>query len=125
VIGCCILFPTLIATQLAYQKSAMPFLVPGSRASHYTCWRLLVAAARECRAAGLPLPNFSMAPLTREFSEANVETFLPLLRHDLRLPPGEKIELVPLQSYRNSDPERYRAAPSVKTLEQKLELARD
>ena len=124
VIGCCALVPTLIATQLAYQKNAMPFLVPGSRASHYTCWRLLVAAARECRAAGLPLPNFSMAPLTREFSESNVETFLPLLRHDLHLPPNEKIELAPLQSYR-SDPERYRPAPSVKILEQKLDLARD
>jgi hypothetical protein len=124
VIGCCLLFPALIATQLAYQKNAMPFLIPGSRASHYTCWRLLVAAARECRAAGLPLPNFSMAPLTREFSEANVETFLPLLRHDLRLPPDEKIELAPLQDYRN-DPERYRPAPSVKAFEQKLELARD
>ena len=125
VIGCCVLIPTLIATQLAYQKNAMPFLIPGSRASHYTCWRLLVAAARECRATGLPLPNFSMAPLTREFSEANVETFLPLLRHDLRLPPDEKIELAPLQTYRNSDPERYRPAPSVKVLEQKLELGRD
>jgi hypothetical protein len=30
-----------------------------------------------------------------------------------------------LQSYRNSDPERYRPAPSVKALQQKLELARD
>lgn len=125
VIGCCVLMPTLIATQLAYQKNAMPFLIPGSRASHYTSWRLLVAAARECRAAGLPLPNFSMAPLTGEFSEANVETFLPLLRHDLGLPPDEKVELVPLQIYRNSDPERYRPAPSVKAFEQKLELARD
>jgi len=125
VIGCCVLFPTLIATQLAYQKNAMPFLIPGSRASHYTCWRLLMAAARECRAAGLPLRNFSMAPLTREFSESNVETFLPLLRHDLQLPPDEKIELAPLESYRNSAPERYRSAPSVKAFEQKLELARD
>ena len=84
-----------------------------------------MAAARECRAAGLPLPNFSMAPLTREFSESNVETFLPLLRHDLQLPPDEKIELAPLESYRNSAPERYRSAPSVKAFEQKLELARD
>ena len=125
VIGCCLLMPALIATQLSYQKNAMPFLIPGSRASHYTCWRLLVAAARECRAAGLPLPNFSMVPLTWEFSEANVETFLPLLRHDLRLPPDEKIDLVPFQTYRDSDPERYRSAPSVKAFEQKLELARD
>jgi hypothetical protein len=66
-----------------------------------------------------------MAPLTREFSESTVETFLPLLRHDLRLPPDEKIELAPVETYRNADPERYRSAPSVKAFEQKLELARD
>jgi hypothetical protein len=66
-----------------------------------------------------------MAPLTGEFSEANVETFLPLLRHDSGLPPDEKVELVPFQIYRSSDPERYRPAPSVKAFEQKLELARD
>jgi hypothetical protein len=124
-IGCCAFVPAALATQLSYQKNALPFLVPGSRASHYTCWRLLVAAARECRAAGLPLPNFSMAPLTREFGEADVEAFLPLLRHDLGLPLDEKIELSPLQSYRSGGPERYRLAPSVKAFEQKLELARD
>ena len=125
VIACWILAPILIATQLSYQKNALFFLVPGTRVSHYTCWRLLMAATRECRAAGVPLPNFSMAPLTREFSEADVESFLPLLRHDLRLPPNEKIELAPLEDYRKSGPERYQPAPSVKAFELKLELARD
>src|SRR5436309_9693002 len=102
----------------------MPFLTAGVRASHYSSWRFLVAAARECRAAGLDLPNFSLAPLTRELSEADVQMFLPLLNHDLNLPPGETIKLVPLSSYLG-DRERYRPAPSVGAFEQKLELGRD
>jgi len=125
IIGCCAFIPAAATTQFAYQQNAMAFLTVGTRASHYTCWSLLVSAARECRAAGLGLPNFSLAPLTREFSEADVQVFLPLLRHDLHLARSEKIELVPVQDYRASDPERYRLAPSVKAFEQKLELARD
>ena len=119
------LIPTILLTQLVYQRKAMPFLTAGTRTSHYTCWRLLLAAAQECRAAGVPLPNFSVAPLTIEFSEADVEAFLPLLRNDLRLRPDEKIELAPLQSYVEGDSERYRLAPSVKKFEQKLEVARN
>ena len=87
-------------------------------------WRLLVAAAWECRAAGLALPNFSLEPLTKEFAEADVETFLPLLRRDLHLPPNEKIDLVPLKTYL-TDRERYGVAPSVYAFERKLLLARD
>jgi hypothetical protein len=122
-IGCCAVVATVMVTQHAYQRNGMAFLTAGTRASHYTCWRLLLAATQECRAAALPLPNFSMAPLTVEFSEADVKTFLPLLHHDLRLPHDEKIELISLEDYRAGDPERYRAAPSVKVFKQKLELA--
>ncbi|HVF73114.1 MAG TPA: hypothetical protein VM940_16040 [Chthoniobacterales bacterium] len=123
-IACCAIVPAALAAQVTFQKSAMPFLTTGTRVSHYTCWRLLVEAARECRAAGLPLPNFSMAPLTREFSEADVRTFLPLLHHDLKLAPGETVELVPVEEYRR-DPARYGRAASVKRFENKLELASD
>jgi hypothetical protein len=125
VVVCWLLVPALMVAQMEYQKNAMAFLTPATRVSHYTAWRLLVAAARECRAAGLLLPNFSLAPLTKEFSEADVKMFLPLLRHDLHLPANEEIGLVPVEVYKRGEQEQYKAAPSLKALEQKLELARD
>ena len=66
-----------------------------------------------------------MAPLTVEFSEATVETFLPLVRHDLGLRPEEQIELTSVAAYRESEPERYRLAPAVKAFERKLEIGRN
>lgn len=124
VIGCSTFVLAAIATQIEYRSSAMPALTKGARVSHYTAWRLLVAATRECRAAGLPLPNFSLEPLT-EFPWTDVTRFLPLLRRELQLTPDEQIEVIPLNAYLSGDRERYIAAPSVRAFEKKLDLARD
>jgi hypothetical protein len=97
-------------------------LDPGTRISHYSAWRLLLDSARECRAAQLPLPNLPLGALACEFSDAKVESFLPLLRHDLQLRPEEPLPLVELPELEANDFQRYNALPSLKELRRRLDL---
>ncbi len=56
--GCILYALSALVVQTEYQQSAAALLTPQARVSHRSAWRQLVEAARECRAAHLPLPNF-------------------------------------------------------------------
>jgi hypothetical protein len=121
-IGCIGLALAAAATQLEFQRGPLQMLEPATRISHRSAWRLLLNSARECRAAQLPLPNLPLGALAREFSDTNVESFLPLLRHDLQLRPEESLPLVELPRLEANDLQRYDALPSLKKLRRQLDL---
>lgn len=118
---CAIALVALMA-QRDFRSTTFVYVEPLSRISHASAWGLLLATVRECRAAQVPVPNLPLGALTREFSDANANSFEPLLRHDLQLRPEEKIDMIPWEEYLARDRERYRSVPSLRLLEQKLEL---
>jgi len=121
---CAIALVALMA-QRDFRSTTFVYVEPLSRISHASAWGLLLATVRECRAARLPVPNLPLVALTREFSDANARSFEPLLRHDLQLKPEEKIDMIPWEQYLAGDRENYRSVPSLRLLEQKLELQRN
>ena len=114
-----------VVAQDDFRKTTFGYVAPLGRISHQSAWGLLLATVQECRAANLPVPNFPLAALTQEFGNSDTGSFEPLLRHDLQLKPGEKIELLSWEKYRAGPRERYRSLPSLGLLEKKLNLPRD
>lgn len=114
----CVALVALIAvpvTQLAFQKTANLYLNPAARVSHYSVWRLIVATARECRAAGLPLPNVPLDAVTREFSDWDPRMFATVSK------PNEQVPLIEWKDYLARDRSPYLAkVPALRQLEERL-----
>jgi FtsH-binding integral membrane protein len=121
----CTLALAALVAQRDFKSTTFAYVSPLTRISHAHAWQLLLVTVRECRAAGLPVPEVPLGALTQEFSEAETGSFEPLWRHDLQLRADEKIERMPWEQYLAGDRERYRSVPSLRLLEQKLELRRD
>lgn len=111
-----------VAAQVDYRWTTFPYVAPLARISHTSSWGLIVATARECRAAQLPIPDVPLAALTQEFSDESINSFAPLLRHELQWKSGEKIETIPWEEYLRGGRDRYRTVPSLQLLEHKLDL---
>ena len=121
--GCIAYALGALAIQTQYQRSTAALLTPQTRVSHKSAWRKLVEAARECRAARLPLPNFSLVALTEEWPNTEVKMFIPLLQRELGIGPTEEIDLISVADYRAGDRQAWKAAPDVAEFEWLLEKA--
>jgi hypothetical protein len=122
----CALAVAAVIAQSDFRASTFGYVSPLTRISHAHAWKLLLATVRECRAAGLPVPDVPLDSLTREFTPAETGSLEPLWRRDLRLNPDEKIERISWEQYRAGDRERYHhLVPSLLLLERKLELPPD
>lgn len=113
---------TAIVAQAEFQQRAARHLGPAASISHDAAWQLVLAAARECRAQNLPIPDVPLSALAQEFTETTLRSVEPLLRHDLKLRDGEAIEMIPWQEYTAAGRQRYRTVPALKRLERKLGL---
>jgi hypothetical protein len=98
-------------------------LAPHAVISHDQAWRSLVSLARECRRAGLPVPNVPLAPLTEEFYDFDLKLYQPLLKYSLHLPAKEKIDFEPWQNIRGAELQKYQSvAPSFGKITDMLKL---
>jgi hypothetical protein len=122
-IACASLAVAALITQVEFQRGPMRSVVPGTRISHYTAWRLVLATARQCRAAGLPMPNLPLGALTGEFADENIESFLPLLRHDLQLGPNDPLVVIDLRDFNERHGDSAGVVPSLPKLRRQLKLA--
>jgi hypothetical protein len=114
----------LIASRELSRRDYNQLYASGGR-SHAKTWRAIVSLSRECRAAGLPVPNVPMKSLTYEFYDWDLRQFEPLLRHSLRLAPEIKIEFEPWENVAGIEFEKYQAvAPSLPRLVGSLNLPR-
>jgi hypothetical protein len=118
----CALALAALATQLDYRWNTFPYVAPLARISHTSAWGLIVATARECRAAQMPIPDVPLGSLTQEFSDESLGSFQALLRHELQLKSGEKIEMIAWEEYLQAGRDRYHSVPSLQLLEHKLNL---
>jgi hypothetical protein len=114
-----------VMAQRDFRSTTFVYVEPLSRISHAGAWRLLLATVRECRLAQLPVPNVPLNALTQGFMEADARLFEPLIRRDLHLKPEDKIEMIAWEQYLAGNRERYGSAPSLRLLEEKLNLRRD
>jgi hypothetical protein len=118
---CAVALAAFVA-QVDYRWNTFPYVAPLARISHTSAWGLIVATVRECRAAQLPVPNVPLVSLTQEFSEESLGSFEALLRRELQIRSGEKIEMIAWEEYLRGGRDRYHGVPSLQLLEHKLNL---
>jgi hypothetical protein len=104
---------------LQYAANVYPKLKPRSMISHASAWQAVVAMARECQSADLAIPNVPLGILTQEFYDWDLKKFEPLLRADLKTPPGTSLQFVAWNEVPN---EYYRDVPALVRVQNKLQL---
>jgi hypothetical protein len=113
----------VIAGHLHFAAHVYPKVTPKAAISHQHAWHSIVDMARECRQAGLAIPNIPLGQLTQEFWDWELKLFEPLLRSDLKLPPGTKLEFLPWSDIANASIDNYSAqVPSLAKIRKRLRL---
>ena len=112
----------LAAAVAASQPISDRKLPPQATISHDGAWALLLEMVRECRAQNLPVPDVPLGALAQEFADVSLRRVEPLVRHDLQIPAGDAIEILPWPDYVGGDQQRYRAVQALKRLQRKLGL---
>jgi hypothetical protein len=91
--------------------------------SHASAWQAVVAMARECRRADLPIPNVPLGALTQEFYDWDLKRFEPLLRADLKIPPETNLRFIAWPGLTTELPKEYdRAVPALDEVRRRLRL---
>ena len=112
-----------IAGQLQYARDVYPKVESKSMISHGQAWRAIVAMARECQNANLPIPNLRLGVLTQEFHTWDLKLFEPLLCADLNCPAGTKLRFVEWPDAMNNWPEEYlRDIPALRKVQYLLRV---
>lgn len=108
---------------LQYAANIYPKARPSSMISHASAWRAVVAMARECQRADLPIPNVPLGALTQEFYDWDLKKFEPLLRSDLKTPRETTLQMEPWANFAIGSPETYsREVPSLAQVRKQLKL---
>ena len=112
-----------VAGNLEFARKVYPKVMPLATISHGEAWRSVVTMARECRGAGLPIPNVPLGTLTQEFFDWDLKLFAPLLCADLNLPPETNLDIVPWTAFSSESPDQYRQqVPSLAEVRKQLQL---
>ena len=78
--------------------------------------------AQECQKANLAIPNVPLGALTQEFDDWDLKVFEPLLRADLKAPPGTTLQFVDWPGATEELPSKYRDLPSLSEVKKRLGL---
>ena len=112
-----------ILGNLQYAANVYPKVEPRSMISHAAAWQSVVAMARECQRADLAIPNVPLGALTQEFEDWDLKLFEPLLRADLKAPPGTNLPFIAWTGLTNESPSKYdRDVPSLDEVRKRLHL---
>ena len=111
-----------VAGHLYFAARIYPIISPRAMISHDRAWRSIVAMARECRSAGLAIPNVPLGELTQEFSDWDLKLFEPLLRSDLKSLETD-LPIAPWSEFENGSPDQYsRNVPALAEVRRRLRL---
>ena len=112
-----------ITGNLHYARHVYPKVTPKSMISHAHAWQAVLAMARECGRANLPIPNVPLDALTQEFEGWDLKLFEPLLRADLQVPSETNLQFLEWTGFVNELPDEYsRDVPSLGKVRKKLWL---
>ncbi|HVF72057.1 MAG TPA: hypothetical protein VM940_10670, partial [Chthoniobacterales bacterium] len=75
--------------------------------SHQIAWQSVLAMARQCRDAGLPIPDVPLDMLTQDFPGWDLKLFEPLLRAELGMPNGPALQFADWKDFAGQAPEEY------------------
>ena len=104
-----------LVAHIHYNRVVSPRVLANNSISHAKAWQLVVTMARECRAAGLPIPNMSMYQLETNPNEPDLHYFEPVLHDSLHLPREQHCLFVDWAQSRGPERARYdAAAPSLR-----------
>jgi hypothetical protein len=109
-----------IVGHLQYSANVYPKEKPRSIISHSAAWKSIVAMAQECQRANLAIPNVPLGALTQEFDDWDLKVFEPLLRADLKAPPGTTLQFVDWPGAAEELPGNYRDLPSLSEVKKRL-----
>ena len=110
-----------LAANRHHAMQVYPAISPVNMVSHDKAWQLILAVARECQAAGIPIPNVPMGRLTQEFYDWDLRLFEPLLRDELKS--TEPCRFADWAECRGANRAQYdAAAPSLRRLTELLGL---
>ena len=113
-----------VISQRQFARYVYPKLQPVAQISHDHAWSLIMGMSREARVAGLPVPNVIMSDLA-EFHGWDLKLFEPVLRHDLKLAPEQRIEFVDIGEALGSRHREYaRSVPSLAELSRTMRVRR-
>lgn len=96
----------VIAANIYYAAKVQPQVAPRTVIAHGKAWRSIVSMARECLAAGVPIPNLPISDLT-DLDGSELKEFEPLLRADLQLPASVTLPFAPMQDVRQDADAAY------------------
>jgi hypothetical protein len=111
-----------ILGNLHYATNVYPRVEPRSAISHAQAWQSVVAMARDCQTADLAIPNVPLRVLTQEFESWDLKSFEPLLRTDLKTPPGTILHFVDWPGSVNELPSEYHDIASISEVKKRLWL---
>ncbi|MEY2481522.1 MAG: hypothetical protein QOK24_50 [Verrucomicrobiota bacterium] len=110
-----------LAANRQHARQVYPAIYPLNMIDHEKTWQSIVAVARECEAAGIPIPNVPMGRLIQEFYDWDLRLFEPLLRDELKL--TEPCRFADWADCRGVNRAQYdAAAPSLRRLTELLGL---
>jgi hypothetical protein len=106
-----------------YAAYVYPKVSPRAMISHAHAWQSIVTMTKECQRADLAIPNVPLGALTQEFYDWDLKLFEPLLRADLKSPPGTSLQFVEWNDLMNNLPNEYdRDVPSLREDRKNLRL---
>jgi len=112
-----------IISQHQFSRYVYPKFQPVAQISHDHAWSLIKEMSREARVARLPVPNVIMNDLTQEFHGWDLKLFEPVLRHDLKLAPEQRIEFIDIREALGSRHGEYaRSVPSLAELSRTMRV---
>jgi hypothetical protein len=112
-----------VISQHQFARYVYPKFQPLAQISHDHAWSLIKRMSREARAAGLPVPNVIMSDLTQEFRGWDLKLFEPVLCHDLKLAPEQRIEFIDIGEALGSRNREYaRSVPSLAELSRTMRV---
>lgn len=98
-----------------FERKVRPHILANNSISHSQVWQNIAATARECRAAGLPMPDVSVENLITFSPETRLSYFEGILHDALGLPPEERCRFVEWSQSRGPERSQYdAAAPSLR-----------
>jgi hypothetical protein len=112
-----------VAGQLQFARHRYPQTEPLAVISHDKAWRAVLAVARECRQARLPVPLLPLGSLSQEFHDWDLGHFEPLLRADLHISGEGPVSTTPWANFAAGTPDEYaRAVPALAEARRRLRL---
>jgi hypothetical protein len=106
-----------------FEREVRSRILANNSISHSRVWELIVATARECRAAGLPIPDLSVEALITFSPETRLSYFEGILHDALGLPPEERCRFVEWTRSRGPERSQYdKAAPSLRRVVRLLRI---